>query len=833
MVRLRTFLLFGAFLSLLVPLQAAAQVPVQTESYVDFQVGAPQTFGFLVRAGIGRTSDGGTVGSTVTFPVELQDYSFDGEASGQRGTALFSNYRILSSRWFGELPTDPADFSKSTELPPPGWFGNPQADDLVNSQRGDVKPMSVFMGVLATATQKEAFLHLQIEMKGHAPRDHLVKVRNISFGARIMPQPAIQIDLTYLGNVQPNTWVAIPVVVTNVDLYEQNVYVSLVVEDGDDYDGAGLAQTGSGSYTLAPLEAKTIELSLLTPKSRLWFRSEALQYQIRAQNAVNPAVVQSSQTLLIVDGFYFSRQLLLIIPILILLSTLFLWLLIAGKRYYDERVLGKPVAPWKIPQEAERLEVLRKADPRNFYVTRYFLMQEEYDSALLWFYSFKKRNSRRIKNEAASAKYRERASHLATPSLVRFDRKAERLRRRFLRRQERQRLKLEAKLEGLQGKLDQHYEADYDKDHRKWDEKVEKLQKKANRPWFREHKTWEKQVSKALAAWEKPFKKDKARHEKAVAKILEKHEKRVKKKDKPAWKEWKIAAENMEKENALREKEGRDALPLPELRSEEVEYPELPAPFKTPSKPRLPAEPVAPVVKDLPAEPQLVKPKLEDSNYARKTRRARKKTDRKVRRLEKKLNRLLARNERDRVRALAKADRKRRKLTRKSQVVLEPTITQKIFRLTPEDRERRAHRKLLRTLAKEKVKAVEENEKARLEVLEVEAQRREAELMARIIRGQAEVRKSGGSAAARVQGGAVEVDEASLDELRATNLERIEKERAKSAARVDAERAQAEKDQQAELAEELIKERLGPEAATPRAAKATGPEQSPKKPRRK
>ncbi|MBI2077703.1 MAG: hypothetical protein HYT80_04930 [Euryarchaeota archaeon] len=818
--------------SLLAAGSGTAQVPTQTGSYVDFQILAEKTFGFVVRGGTGRTSDGAIVQSTLSLSFGLKDLSFDAEpGTGTQGTALAADYMFLSETWFAEAPSNPPDFTKALKDPPPGWFGDAQEGAFIDSRRGETTTFEAFIGVLPNAEAKEAFYHVQIKMQGQSPRRDLVAYRNLTFGARIMPQPGLQVDMGFAGTVRPNTWVTIPIVVANTDLYQQKVDVSLVIEDGEDYEGAGLAQQGSGSYVLEPLESKPINLTFLTPKSRMWFRSEAVQYQVRVVNTLNPAISQTSSSVVIVDGFYFSRQLVLIIPILILLIVLFLWLLIAGKRYYDERVLGKPIAPWKIPQEADRLEVMRKEDPRNFYVTRHFLMREEYESALLWFYSFKKRNSRRIKNEAASAKYRDRASQLATPSLVRFDRKAERLRRRFQRRQERQRLKLEAKLEALQGKLDQHYEADHDKDHRKWEEKVEKLQKKANRPWFREHKKWEKQVEKALAAWETPFKKDKAKHEKAVAKILEKHEKRVKKKDKPAWKEWKVAAENMEKENELREKEGREPLPLPELRSEEVEYPELPAPFKTPPKPKLPPEPVAPKVKDLPAEPELVKPKLEDSHYARKTRRAKRKTDRKVRRLEKKLNRLLARNERDRVRAIAKADRKRRKLNRKSQVVLEPTITQKILRLTPEDRERRAQKKLLRSLAKEKVKAVEENEKARLEVLEVEAQRREAELMAKIIRSEAEVRKSGGSAAARVEGGTL--DEASLEELRADNVARIEKERAKSQARVQAERVKAEKELQAELAEELIKERLGPEPAAPGAAKATEPEQAPKKPRRK
>lgn len=634
-------------------------------------------------------------------------------------------------------------------------------------------------------------------------------LQSIEFHARIIPSPAILATIIYDPEgktgapliAPPNTWITVPIVIQNTDLYIQHINVEIRGFSGDGVDPSQIPVRGGVGLVLGPQESQTINLSFKTPKAKTYYGSASLTYTVRAYNANDPGVTYQTTGVVSVNGFYFSTPLVVVVILLLLLLVLFILILVRGKRYYDENILGKPIAPWRIPEEATALDVQRKTDPRGFYITRYFLMVEEYESALNWFYGYKRRTKKGLKREAKSAQLADRAAMLKAPSTEKYDIRADRIKRRMRRRQERRRLQFEAKLSKFQKQLEQHYEEDFEKDHQKWEKKVEKLKAKANKPWFKAQKKWERQVEKIMEGWEKPFAKDKAKREKEIEKAKGKYASVVKKKDKDTWRAWTEAVEANESENRIREKEGRDLLPEPVLVSEVVGPADIPKPFKEPPKPKLPTAPEEPVVKDLPPEPKMVLPKLEESHFKRKVRRATKKTDRKVRRIERRMERMLAKNERDRVKSIAKAGRKREKLLRKSHKITQPTLMERLFRNTPEEREQRAHKKLLKALARERVKAVEESEKARIEVMHVEAQRREAELLAKIVRKQAEVRKSGGSSSMHIE------KAPELVSLRQTNQARLAKEKAAAEKRVLEEKARAESDLKQQLTEELVKER--------------------------
>lgn len=779
--------------------------PVRDSSgTIDFSLVPETTLRFVTVAGSGRGPGGQEIGPNADFRFTIKDLSTDAQSLNPAADARTVNYHVFTFDigWLGGAS------------PGPGWTLAPAPPTIAQSLRGETYEGFIVIQSQPTNAVRTATANMRIVMCNYQQRDICVEKQE-NFTAIVYPSPALQARIVYdsperpgaPNEAPPNALVTIPVEVQNTDLYVQKVIVQMQVAPGPNIDPAQIPVIGNGPYVLQPGEIRAVNLTILTPRLTTWYYAVPLIYTVVVTNAQEPSIRFTVEGALTVDGFYFSEQLLIMIPILLLLLVLFLLAVLAGKRFYDENILGKPVPPWRIPQEARALNELRKTNPREFYITRYFLMVEEYESALNWFYSYKARTKREIKKATRSERLAERAAVLRSPSLARFDRRAARIRARTHRRQERRRLKLEARLTKLQRKVDQHYEEDHEKDHEKWEKRVEKLKRRASKPWFKAHKKWEREVEAILDEWEKPFAKEKAKRDKEIAKAKGKYAALVKKKDKDAWRDSRDAIDTTEKENKIRKRQGDEPLPLPELVSNVVGPPELPAPFRPPPKPRLPAEPKEPEVEGLPPEPTLEKPRLEASHYANKAKRAKRKTERKIRRLEHKLERLLAKNERDRVRAIHRAGRKRERLLRKSQRVVLPTLVEKLFRTTPEDRERRAHKKLIKALARERIQGVEESERTRLEVVKVDAQRREAELVSRLVRTRAEVAKGAGSPALRVD------EEPQIVELREQNARRLEREEAAAETRVAAERERIERELREKLTDELVQERTAKAAA--------------------
>lgn len=790
------------------PAVAAQQPdPVRDASgTINFSLVPDATLRFVTVAGSGRGPGGEEIGPNADFRFTITDLSTDAQSLNPAADVRTVNYHKF------EFFIDWLDGVSPGDC----WNLAPAPPFIAQSLRGETYDGVITIQSLPCNRVLTATATLRIVMTGYQEDPNLRVEKEENFTAIVYPSPALQLEILYesperpgapIAPVGPNRLTTITVNVTNTDLYIQKVIVQLLVSPGPNIDPAQVPVIGNGPYVLQPGESKQVNLTILTPRLTTWYYAVPMVYTVLAYNAQQPSVRISVDGVVVINGFYFSESLLIMIPILLLLIILLTLALLAAKRYYDENILGKPIPPWRIPEEARALDGLRKTDPRSFYITRYFLMVEEYESALNWFYSYKARTKREIRKATRSERLAQKASVLKSPSLARFDRRAARLKSGIHRRQERQRLKLEARLTKLQRKVDQHYEEDYEKDHEKWEQRVGKLKRRASKPWFKAHKKWEREVEAILDEWEKPFAKEKGKRDKEIAKAKGKYAVLAKKKDKDAWRDWRDAIDTTEKENKIRKRQGDEPLPLPELVSKVVGPPDLPEPFRPPPRPRLPAEPKEPQVEGLPPEPTLQKPRLEASHYANKAKRAKKKSDRKVRRLERKLERLLAKNERDRVRAVHRAGRKREKLLRRSQRAVLPTLAERLFRTTPEDRERRAHKKLIKALARERIQGVEESERTRLEVVKVDAQRREAELVSRLVRTRAEVAKGAGSPAMRVD------EEPQIVELREQNARRLEREERAAETRVAAERERIERELREKLTDELVQERTAKAAA--------------------
>ncbi|HEX9815553.1 MAG TPA: hypothetical protein VGB18_01120, partial [Candidatus Thermoplasmatota archaeon] len=685
--------------SLLLVVPAAAQPPLPppptTGAYILFDIQPiDPVFQYVAFVGTSQ-SPAGLVSDRADFKFVIHDQSIDPSAVSGAQKPSQEHFVEYTVEWLNS--SDPKNSNWDGDVPGAWQFFNNTANGPMYAGQTSLV-QSVTIGHQPLITQTDVAVRVTVNMSLQSERSTF-RVETIDFQVRVVPTPGILATIILPGSstfpgigaptqARPDSWISIPVEVRNTDLYIQHISLQLVSIEGEGVDRASIPVQGDqGGAIFGPLETKVLTLHIKTPKEKTWYNSASMIYTVRAYNPNHAQVSSATSGVVIVQGFYFSEPLKVVVFLLIFLLILFLLVMLRGKRYYDEQILGKPIAPWRIKEEAVALEVQRKTDPRGFYITRYFLMVEEYESALNWFYGYKRRTKKGLKREAESSRLADKAAMLKDPSTEKYDVRADRIKRRMRRKQERQRLKLEAELNKLQGKLEQHYEEDFEKDHEKWEKKVEKIKAKSNKPWFKARKKWERDVEKIYAAWEKPFAKDKAQREKEIEKAKGKYAKVVKKKDREVWQAWSEAVLANENENKIRKKESREPLPEPDLLSEVVGAPDLPKPFKDPPKPKLPPEPVEPVVKGLPPEPQLLMPALDASHYARKARGERKKSDRKVRRLERKMERMLAKNERDRVKSIAKAGRKREKLLRKSHRVVQPTLMDRLTRNTPEERE--------------------------------------------------------------------------------------------------------------------------------------------------
>lgn len=282
------------------------------------------------------------------------------------------------------------------------------------------------------------------------------------------------------------------------------------------------------AIVVEPGESKVVNITGWSPRDKMVYISEAQPVRI----FYAPDGAEGKEQLVFysvtMQGVYLHPA---IVPFTLLALTLlgvFLWLAILTRRHIEEQILGKPVPPWRIPEEQAYLAELEKEDPDEFYTVRYYLMVEEHRSALLWYEAFKKATKKDRKKETKWVKLKN---------------------------------KQEAKAERVGGKLDK-VDRKFDRKVKfaRWREgrKVKKLQRKHDRFLAKGQKKIDKKHAKRVKKIEK-------RHAKTVAKAMKKHDKLVAKETK-----------SVEKENKKRAKRDEGPLPMPELEAPTFDDPVLP-----------------------------------------------------------------------------------------------------------------------------------------------------------------------------------------------------------------------------------------------------------------
>jgi hypothetical protein len=188
--------------------------------------------------------------------------------------------------------------------------------------------------------------------------------------------------VTQFKEVTPDTIVYFPIEVTNRGNYEDTFGFKISNESN------GFLGLVSGQLTLSPGETGHISAMLLTPDTFLYDFGSKTSLNISAYSVYEPAKKFSTVIQIVSRGFFISE---LFIFTIALIFIILIFVYIVSSYILEKRNIefyGKPVKPWTIPEEKKYLEKLKKKDKEEYDNVRR-MMKDEYQSALLWFKSYR------------------------------------------------------------------------------------------------------------------------------------------------------------------------------------------------------------------------------------------------------------------------------------------------------------------------------------------------------------------------------------------------------------------------------------------------------------
>lgn len=313
--------------------------------------------------------------------------------------------------------------------------------------------------------------------------------------------------------------------------------VTITLKNNGNYLGIyrGEAEVPEGWHVVIPAsvavpagEEVDVNVSIVSPRGKIYYMSESALITLRYTNVDNPQISRTASLPVSVHGVFVPPQLIPFVVLSLALAGVFIFFAVLARRAVEEQILGKPVPPWRIPVEREYLQQLAKDDPDEYYVVRYYLMEEEHQSALLWYNAYKKATKK--------------------------DRKAE---SKWVKLKNKQERKI-SKEEKAHARLEKKWDRKVLRMNKKRDRKIARLEKKLRRKERKKQKKFDKKYDKVVAKIQK-------KHDKKVAKAVKKHEKKVAKETK-----------KVERQNKKLEKKGEEPLPLPDIPAPEFAEPELP-----------------------------------------------------------------------------------------------------------------------------------------------------------------------------------------------------------------------------------------------------------------
>ncbi len=170
----------------------------------------------------------------------------------------------------------------------------------------------------------------------------------------------------------------------NLDIKNEGYYKDVFEFEIEEENGL-MGLMNQQAITMEPGETKRVTLEILTPE-KFFDPGTPNQIQVYVRSTGNSTKTLIGSLIVVTKGFYFSPLIgIIATPIIILLLIVYI-VFIWFKNKRDSEVLGKPDKPWDVPAEKKYLKELKDKDEEKYKEVS-DMMQQEYQSAMLWWKS--------------------------------------------------------------------------------------------------------------------------------------------------------------------------------------------------------------------------------------------------------------------------------------------------------------------------------------------------------------------------------------------------------------------------------------------------------------
>ena len=185
----------------------------------------------------------------------------------------------------------------------------------------------------------------------------------------------------------------------DVDIINNGYYRDIFMFELDAENGL-LGLLNEQALVLNPGETKRVTIGILTPE-KIYDYGTPSEVKIYAYSVGDSTRTLVGSLVVITEGFYISPLVWIILaPIVIILFFIYLFFFYFRRRK-EKKLIKKPEKPWNIPEEKKHLEKLKNKD-KEAYEKELKMMEDEYESALLWYEDY--RDSMRGKEGKAAKK---------------------------------------------------------------------------------------------------------------------------------------------------------------------------------------------------------------------------------------------------------------------------------------------------------------------------------------------------------------------------------------------------------------------------------------------
>jgi hypothetical protein len=218
----------------------------------------------------------------------------------------------------------------------------------------------------------------------------------------VKPFHAVKIEALPLEKLSPNEITSLPVIVENIGNYNDTFNFRVRSETG-----YPLEVTDNGTITLQPGELGQAFIGVAVPANVLdtgTLHSLILDiYSIDDPNTT----IYSQRVFVETQGFYFSEENGIYSIGVVVVFFLVVFLLFYWWRKVSEKYRKKPEKPWKISEEQQHINDLKRTDKKAYEQER-LIMEDEYKSALLWYKEYRKATRKKPKEKEPEKKPKEK-----------------------------------------------------------------------------------------------------------------------------------------------------------------------------------------------------------------------------------------------------------------------------------------------------------------------------------------------------------------------------------------------------------------------------------------